>query len=126
MPIAALWGVAGPAAQAMMTHQVSPSEQGRLQGAVASLSSIAGIIAPTLFTRAFASVTQAHVHNAWAGITFGIAAALVGAAWLIAWRTSAHLPATTHAATVAATIVPAVVSDADDLQVQPIVDEPAK
>lgn len=126
MPIAALWGVAGPAAQAMMTHQVSPSEQGRLQGAVASLSSIAGIIAPTVFTRAFAAVTGAHLHNAWAGITFGIAAALVGAAWLIAWRTTAHLPATVHVATPPATIVPDVVSDADDLHVQPATDSIAK
>jgi DHA1 family tetracycline resistance protein-like MFS transporter len=126
MPIAAFWGVATPAAQAMMTHQVSPSEQGRLQGAVASLSSIAGIIAPTVFTRAFAAVTGAHLHNAWAGITFGIAAALVGAAWLIAWRTTAHLPTTLHPAAAPATITPAVVSDADDLQIQPISDSPAK
>jgi DHA1 family tetracycline resistance protein-like MFS transporter len=126
MPIAALWGVAGPAAQALMTRQVAPTEQGRLQGAVASLSSIAGIIAPTLFTRAFASVTQAHVHNAWAGITFGIAAALVGLAWIIAWRTSAHLSTTTHAAPTPPTIVPPVVSDADDLCVQPAADHAAK
>ncbi len=47
MPVAALWGVSNPAAQAIMTHQVDPREQGRLQGAVASLSSVAGIIAPT-------------------------------------------------------------------------------
>ncbi len=119
MPIAALWGVTVPAAQAMMTHQVDPREQGRLQGAVASLSSIAGIIAPTLFTRAFAAVTDAHLHDAWAGITFGIASLLVGIGWIIAWRTTAHLPATKHAASAPATIVPAVVSDADDLQVQP-------
>ena len=92
MPIAALWGVAGPAAQAMMTRIVDPREQGRLQGAVASLSAIAGIIAPTLFTRTFAAVTHANMHNAWAGITFGLAAAMVGAGFVLAWYTSAHLP----------------------------------
>jgi DHA1 family tetracycline resistance protein-like MFS transporter len=117
MPIAALWGIAQPAAQAIMTHQVDPTEQGRLQGAVASLSSVAGIFAPTLFTRAFAAVTRSHLHNAWAGITFGIAAVLVGAAWVIAWKVSSG--ASTRTSPVPATIVPEVVSDASALQVQP-------
>jgi len=117
MPIAALWGIAQPAAQAIMTHQVDPTEQGRLQGAVASLSSVAGIFAPTLFTRAFAAVTQSNLHNAWAGITFGIAAVLVGIAWLIAWKVSSG--ASAHAQPAPTTIVPEVVSDASALQVQP-------
>jgi DHA1 family tetracycline resistance protein-like MFS transporter len=118
MPIAALWGIAQPAAQALMTRQVGPSEQGRLQGAVASLSSVAGIFAPTLFTRAFAEVTESHLHNAWAGITFGIAAVLVGTAWVIAWKVSAGAsPKATL--TPQPTIVPEVVSDASALQVQP-------
>jgi DHA1 family tetracycline resistance protein-like MFS transporter len=99
MPIAALWGVAGPAAQAIMTHHVDPREQGRLQGAVASLSAIAGIIAPTLFTRTFAAVTQANMHGAWAGITFGLAALMVGGALVLAWYTVSHLPATASPAT---------------------------
>jgi DHA1 family tetracycline resistance protein-like MFS transporter len=99
MPIAALWGVAGPSAQAMMTHLVDPREQGRLQGAVASLSSIAGIIAPTLFTRLFAAVTQANMHDAWAGVTFGLAAAMVAAGLVLAWYTVSHLPPAIAAAT---------------------------
>jgi len=93
MPVAALWGIAGPAAQAIMTHHVDPREQGRLQGAVASLSSIAGILAPTLFTRVFAAVTQSQHHDAWAGATFWLASAMVGAAFVLAWYTVAHLPA---------------------------------
>jgi len=92
MPVAALWGVAGPAAQAIMTHHVDPREQGRLQGAVASLSAIAGIIAPTLFTRLFAVVTQSGWHDAWVGTTFWLAAAMVGSALLLAWYSVAHLP----------------------------------
>jgi DHA1 family tetracycline resistance protein-like MFS transporter len=93
MPVAALWGVAQPAAQAIMTHHVDPREQGRLQGAVASLSSIAGIIAPTLFTRLFAVVTRSNQHDGWAaGATFWLASAMVGAAWLLAWYSVAHLP----------------------------------
>jgi DHA1 family tetracycline resistance protein-like MFS transporter len=93
MPVAALWGIAGPAAQAIMTHHVDPREQGRLQGAVASLSSVAGIVAPTVFTRVFAAVTQAQFHDARAGAAFWLASAMVGTAWVLAWYTVAHLPA---------------------------------
>ena len=94
MPVAALWGVAQPAAQAIMTHHVDPREQGRLQGAVASLSSIAGILAPTLFTRLFAVVTHSNYGDARAGATFWLASSMVGAAWLLAWYSVAHLPKT--------------------------------
>jgi len=99
MPVAALWGVASPAAQAIMTHHVDPREQGRLQGAVASLSSVAGIIAPTLFTRLFASVTEAHLQDARAGATFWLASAMVGAGLLLAWYTVSHLPKAVAVAT---------------------------
>jgi DHA1 family tetracycline resistance protein-like MFS transporter len=95
MPVAALWGVANPAAQAIMTHQVDPREQGRLQGAVASLSSVAGMIAPTLFTRVFAAVTQAQWHDVWVGATFFLAAAMVGAGGLLALRVTAGMPSST-------------------------------
>ncbi|MEP6485370.1 MAG: TCR/Tet family MFS transporter [Rudaea sp.] len=92
MPVAALYGVVQPAAQAIMTHHVDPREQGRLQGAVASLSSIAGIIAPTMFTRLFASVTEHHVEGPLAGATFWLAAIMVAAALLLAWYSVSHLP----------------------------------
>jgi DHA1 family tetracycline resistance protein-like MFS transporter len=92
MPIAALWGVANPAAQAIMTHQVDPREQGRLQGAVASLSSVAGMIAPTLFTRLFAAVTQAQWRDVGVGATFFLAAAMVGTGLILAWRVTRNMP----------------------------------
>ena len=72
MPVAALYGVLQPAAQAIMTHHVDPREQGRLQGAVASLSSIAGIIAPTIFTRAVrTSSPRAMCKARWPAPRFG-------------------------------------------------------
>jgi DHA1 family tetracycline resistance protein-like MFS transporter len=86
MPIAALWGVANPAAQAIMTRHVSPQEQGRLQGAIGSLGSIAGILAPSLFTRTFAAVTRSNLHSFWAGATFWLAASMLVLGGLIAWR----------------------------------------
>ena len=51
----AFWGLAYPAAQGLMTRRVSPSEQGQLQGALASLAGIAGMLGPGLFTHIFAA-----------------------------------------------------------------------
>src|SRR5690606_16069975 len=49
-----LWGLSGPAAQGLMTRRIGPSEQGRLQGANASLTGVAQLIGPTLFAYTFA------------------------------------------------------------------------
>ena len=38
-----------------MTRRVSSSEQGQLQGAIASLTGIAGLLGPSLFTQTFAA-----------------------------------------------------------------------
>ena len=86
MPIAALWGIATPAAQSLMTRQVAPNEQGRLQGAIVSLSSVAGILGPTIFTRAFSDAAGRGPDNAWVGITFWLAAAMLLTGRWLAWR----------------------------------------
>jgi len=57
-----------------------------LQGAIGSLGSIAGILGPLLFTQTLAAVAQAQVHTFWAGITFWLAAAMVGIGGIVAWR----------------------------------------
>jgi DHA1 family tetracycline resistance protein-like MFS transporter len=54
IPVMMLWTISSPAAQGMMSRRVSESEQGELQGAVSSLSSLAWIIGPGLFTFTFA------------------------------------------------------------------------
>jgi len=51
-------GLVSPAAQAMMTRLVPPDEQGRLQGAVASVLSVAGLIGPILFTSVYAAAVD--------------------------------------------------------------------
>ena len=86
MPIAALWAIAGPATQAIMTSRVTAGEQGRLQGAIGSLNSIAGILGPTLFTQTLATVAVNQVQGPLAGATFWLASALVALAGLLAWR----------------------------------------
>jgi DHA1 family tetracycline resistance protein-like MFS transporter len=75
-----------------MTQRVSPQEQGRLQGAIAGLASIAGIVGPTLFTQALAFVAARHVEGPLAGAPFLIAGVLVGLGGLIAWRATRPEP----------------------------------
>jgi len=86
MPVTAMWGFAAPAAQSMMTKQVAPTEQGRLQGAVSSLNSVAGIIGPLLFTTVFAGLSGSHSHSIWVGMTFWMAGAMILIGLLLGWR----------------------------------------
>ncbi len=55
IPVNALWGLAGPPSQSMMTQRVSTSEQGELQGAMSSLRGLAMIFGPGIFSATFAA-----------------------------------------------------------------------
>jgi DHA1 family tetracycline resistance protein-like MFS transporter len=97
IPLLCLGGLASPPAQSLITHQVDPSEQGRLQGALSSLQSLAGIFGPALFANLFALFISNHapIRNL-PGISFVLAAALILASVaLTAWvtRTGAQAPA---------------------------------
>ena len=54
IPFLAIWGLAGPAFQALMSRRVESSAQGRLQGALGSMSGVTGMIGPLIFTQVFA------------------------------------------------------------------------
>ena len=54
IPIIALWSIFGAASQTLMSHHVSATEQGQLQGANASLTGIAELIGPLVFPFTFA------------------------------------------------------------------------
>ena len=86
IPISALWGFAGPATQALITQQVGADVQGRVQGALMSLVSLAGIFGPMLFAGTFAlfigDKAPAHIP----GAPWLLAAALLFVGWLVAWR----------------------------------------
>ena len=79
VPVMALWGLAGPAAQGLMSRLVGPAEQGQLQGANASLVSVTGLIGPGLF-----AVTFAHFLGSLPGAPWLLAAAILAAAFAIA------------------------------------------
>ena len=97
IPLLCLGGLSGPPAQSLVTHQVDPSEQGRLQGALTSLQSLAGIFGPALFANLFALFISDHAPvKQLPGIAFVLAAALILASLVLtAWvtRNGAHAAA---------------------------------
>jgi MFS transporter, DHA1 family, tetracycline resistance protein len=80
VPVAALWGLYGPSAQALMSKRVPPTEQGRLQGSLASLMGVAGLLGPALFTGVFRSFIGPNAALHLPGAAFVTASALVALA----------------------------------------------
>ena len=88
IPIMAFWGLSGPATQALMSRRVRLSEQGQLQGAIASINGVAGLLGPTLFTEVFASFIGSGAAGHLPGAPFLLASLLLISAGAIAWRTT--------------------------------------
>lgn len=86
IPIFALIGLFGPAAQGIMSHRVSPTEQGALQGATSSIMGIAGMIGPALFTVVFAAFIKPQRVVHLPGAPFYLAALLILVGIPLAWR----------------------------------------
>lgn len=78
-----LGAVAGPALQSIISAKVGPDEQGRLQGAIGSISSLTSVIAPIAFTQAFAWTVAPGRPAPWSGVTFLIGATLSLAALVL-------------------------------------------
>jgi DHA1 family tetracycline resistance protein-like MFS transporter len=89
IPVMAFWGVAGAAAQALMTRLVAPDQQGQLQGANNTVQSVSGLVGPFLFTLTFAYFIGAQAPVNLPGAPFLLAAALLVLALVVAARTLA-------------------------------------
>jgi len=69
----ALWGLAMPTLQALMTRRVGEDEQGQLQGANNSVGAIAGVLSPLFFGWVYTHSTGGHFDSvarwieSWAG-----------------------------------------------------------
>jgi MFS transporter, DHA1 family, tetracycline resistance protein len=70
-----------------MSHRVGPNEQGRLQGANASMTGVANLLGPGLFAQTFAISIGG---GAWhlPGMAFVLAALLVAFAAIVAVRST--------------------------------------
>jgi DHA1 family tetracycline resistance protein-like MFS transporter len=87
----ALWGLAGPSFQSLMSHRVSSSEQGQLQGAIGSLRAMTGMLGPLLFTQVFANAVRLG-GPAWLGAPYYLAGLLLLTALLLATRVLPRTP----------------------------------
>jgi DHA1 family tetracycline resistance protein-like MFS transporter len=86
----ALWGLAMPTLQSLMTQRVSESEQGQLQGASMSVASMAGVASPLFFGWIYSISVGDHPLLPHPGTALLLAAVvLLGAAvlgWFVARR----------------------------------------
>ena len=88
IPLLAMWGLASPALQALMSRLVGATEQGRLQGANASIAGIANLVGPGLFTQTFAFAIGTGRSWNMPGAAFFLSALLLVAAAVAGWRTT--------------------------------------
>ncbi|HEX7854845.1 MAG TPA: TCR/Tet family MFS transporter [Sphingobium sp.] len=82
--LSALWGLAMPSLQSLMTRLVSESEQGQLQGANNSVASIAGIVAPLAFGAIYSLSAGPGAAAPYLGLAFVIAGVMVGLGAILA------------------------------------------
>lgn len=82
----ALWGLAMPTLQALMTRRVGEDEQGQLQGANMSVASIAGVASPLFFGWIYTISAGEGAPVPHPGLAFFIAAGVLLLAALIGWR----------------------------------------
>lgn len=79
----AMWGLAMPTLQSLMTRRVSESEQGQLQGATMSVASIAGVASPLFFGFVYSLSVGKAPFFPQPGTAFLIAALILAAAAVI-------------------------------------------
>ena len=86
----ALWGIAMPTLQSLMTQRVSESEQGQLQGANNSVGAIAGVLSPLFFGAVYSASVGSDPVFPFIGtallIAAGVLLAAAGMGWHVARR----------------------------------------
>lgn len=91
IPLLALAGLGGPTTQSIITRQVDPGEQGRLQGAITSLSSLATIFGPFVFSQTFAYFIGSSAPIHLPGAAFLLSASLILLGFILGWRATKGL-----------------------------------
>ena len=93
IPLIALWGIAAPAIQTLMSRCVDHSSQGRLQGAINSIRAITGMAGPLLFTQIFSLAISPKSSLRLPGAPYFVAGLLLlSSLALAAYFTRTHAP----------------------------------
>ncbi|HXC57927.1 MAG TPA: hypothetical protein VN645_01350, partial [Steroidobacteraceae bacterium] len=87
--LVALWGVANPSFQSLMSRRIDPTEQGQLQGALGSIRAITGMLGPVVFTQVFAAAVR-HGGEPLLGAPFLLSAALLLITLVVGSRVLPH------------------------------------
>ena len=82
-----LGGIAGPALQAVVSENVKPSEQGEIQGTLASLMSASAIIGPPMMASVFYFFTHEDAPFKFPGAPFVLGGTLMLVSTVLAYRT---------------------------------------
>ena len=101
----AFGSLAQPSAQGIISQNVGANEQGSIQGALASLNSLTGVIGPLIATNVFSYFISASAPVHIPGAAFFAGSALIFVAILVTLNTFRRLPATTPNVAVA-TVAP--------------------
>jgi len=101
IPFVALWGIAAPAIQSLMSKHVDHSSQGKLQGGINSLRALTGMAGPILYTQVFSAAIAPGVKFHIPGAPYFVASVLLTASLLLAVYVtrSRALPASAAVAT---------------------------
>jgi DHA1 family tetracycline resistance protein-like MFS transporter len=92
VPVVALWGLASPAAQGIMTRQVGTSQYGELQGATGAVMGVATMIGPSMFATTFAHFIGEGAGLHLPGAAFLLAGLLLAVALLLASGVTSRSP----------------------------------
>jgi len=93
VPVVALWGLASPTVQGIMSQQVGASQYGELQGAAGAVMGVATMIGPALFAGTFAYFIGEGAPLHLPGAAFLLAALLLAAGAALALQVTAEVQA---------------------------------
>jgi DHA1 family tetracycline resistance protein-like MFS transporter len=96
IPVILIWslsGVSGPTTQSLISKQYEANEQGAVQGALASVQSLMGVIGPIIATWVFGYFTSPAAPIRLPGAPFFLGAFLVAGASILAARALSLSPA---------------------------------
>jgi DHA1 family tetracycline resistance protein-like MFS transporter len=90
--IGSIGNISGPAIQSLISKSASEKEQGTVQGAIAALVSLTGIVGPLLGGYVFAQFAKPGVASWLVGMPFFLGALLYALGWLNTYRTFKRIP----------------------------------